>query len=298
MAIRKLENIADADSSNGRTGEELHRREYVGGDKRPSTRTQRTKLQSALLGRVKPNTIQLSKKLTGIEKKDAGGVELRFKDGTVVVADLVVGADGIRSVCLSDQSQVPLLILNRLFATPHGQTMRSTSQALQSGEHCFRGMESKIWIPVLRPRHGGMDQQAMCICPESARTWVRLLLGTGKIQPSIAPRRLAGVCRSAMHMSSHSFRYRCHFLATTTATDSVTGIPPANQRGSYQSSRRGLARIRCLCRSRVVTADSLGQPDSSCGRCLPRSIRCLWLRRRVRNGRRMDPCSSSAILQQ
>lgn len=64
-------------------------------------RTQRTKLQSALLGRVQPNTIQLSKKLTGIEKKDEGGMELRFKDGTVVVADLVVGADGIRSVRLS-----------------------------------------------------------------------------------------------------------------------------------------------------------------------------------------------------
>ncbi|KAF1353211.1 hypothetical protein BDV97DRAFT_309611, partial [Delphinella strobiligena] len=97
-SMSTVEDIVDADSSNGRTGEELHRREYVEGDGRPSIRTQRTMLQSALLGRVEPDTIQLSKKLTRIEKKDEGGVELRFKDDSVVVADLVVGADGIRSV--------------------------------------------------------------------------------------------------------------------------------------------------------------------------------------------------------
>lgn len=86
--------------SNGRSGEELHRREKpksIAG--RAPIRTQRTKLQTALLSRIKPGTIQLSKKLLRIVNLGAAGVELRFKDGTSATADLVVGADGIRSVC-------------------------------------------------------------------------------------------------------------------------------------------------------------------------------------------------------
>lgn len=64
---------------------------------RPTIRTQRTALQSALLAHVPAGTIQLSKKLARMT--DLGEtVELTFVDGTVVTADLVVGADGIRSV--------------------------------------------------------------------------------------------------------------------------------------------------------------------------------------------------------
>lgn len=88
---------------NGKTGEELHRRnpEIREGDRYYPMRTQRITLQSALLSHVRPNTIQLSKKLAQMTDQGAEGVELRFKDGTVVTADLVVGADGIRSVCSS-----------------------------------------------------------------------------------------------------------------------------------------------------------------------------------------------------
>lgn len=66
---------------------------------RPTIRTQRTKLQSALLAHVPPGTIRLSKKLDKITDLGEKGVELRFADGTSETADLVVGADGIRSVC-------------------------------------------------------------------------------------------------------------------------------------------------------------------------------------------------------
>ncbi|KAI0008750.1 FAD/NAD(P)-binding domain-containing protein [Xylariaceae sp. FL0662B] len=84
---------------NGRSGEELHRREKSkDAAKYPPIRTQRTQLQAALLAHVKPGTIQLSKKLTKMTDKGASGVELHFEDGTTVAADLVVGADGIRSV--------------------------------------------------------------------------------------------------------------------------------------------------------------------------------------------------------
>lgn len=92
---------------NGRTGEELHKNERPGDQEwphgawkiRPTIRTQRTKLQSALLAHVPPGVIQLSKKLQRIVNLgDEGDVELTFADGTSARADLVVGADGIRSV--------------------------------------------------------------------------------------------------------------------------------------------------------------------------------------------------------
>ncbi|PSS00897.1 hypothetical protein BD289DRAFT_342122, partial [Coniella lustricola] len=92
---------------NGRTGEELHRNTRPGDPKwprrgewkvRPTIRTQRTKLQSALLETLPPGTLRLGKKLERIVDLDDGGVQLIFTDGTSETADLVVGADGIRSV--------------------------------------------------------------------------------------------------------------------------------------------------------------------------------------------------------
>lgn len=79
----------------------------------PPVRTQRTALQSALLSHVKPGTIQLSKKLAHVLDKGEKGVELQFEDGTVATADLVVGADGIRSVCVPLPSLIlPISIAN------------------------------------------------------------------------------------------------------------------------------------------------------------------------------------------
>ncbi|KAF3039469.1 hypothetical protein E8E11_007187 [Didymella keratinophila] len=84
---------------NGRSGKELYRQEKPKATaRRAPIRTQRTKLQSALLSRVQPEAIQLSKKVVRIVDLGAAGVELQFKDGTSATADLVVGADGIRSV--------------------------------------------------------------------------------------------------------------------------------------------------------------------------------------------------------
>jgi salicylate hydroxylase len=69
----------------------------VGGGRAP-IRTQRTKLQSALLSQIRPGTIQLSKKVSGVTDIGAAGVKLTFQDTSTATADLVVGADGIRSV--------------------------------------------------------------------------------------------------------------------------------------------------------------------------------------------------------
>ncbi|KAI9825928.1 MAG: hypothetical protein M1819_000447 [Sarea resinae] len=61
-------------------------------------RVRRTRLQSALLSKVPRGIIQLNKRLVSLENLEQGGVRLVFQDGTETIVDLVVGADGIRSV--------------------------------------------------------------------------------------------------------------------------------------------------------------------------------------------------------
>jgi salicylate hydroxylase len=62
-------------------------------------RVRRTRLQSALKAKVPEGTIKLNKRLLSLENLSEGGVKLIFEDGEETVADLVVGGDGIRSVC-------------------------------------------------------------------------------------------------------------------------------------------------------------------------------------------------------
>jgi salicylate hydroxylase len=66
---------------------------------RGAIRARRTRLQSALLAKVPDGVIQYSKKLVSLEDLPGRGVRLLFQDRTDVVADIVVGADGIHSVC-------------------------------------------------------------------------------------------------------------------------------------------------------------------------------------------------------
>lgn len=66
---------------------------------RGAIRARRTRLQSALLAKVPDGVIQYSKKLVSLEDLPGHGVRLLFQDRTDVVEDIVVGADGIHSVC-------------------------------------------------------------------------------------------------------------------------------------------------------------------------------------------------------
>ena len=68
-------------------------------DRYQPKRVRRTILQAALKSTVPGGIIKLNKRLSSLENLDAG-VKLEFDDGTEVVADLVVGGDGIRSVGL------------------------------------------------------------------------------------------------------------------------------------------------------------------------------------------------------
>jgi salicylate hydroxylase len=84
---------------NGLTGELVGRTGSVGLPlKYQPRRVRRTRLQAALKAKVPEGVIQLKKKLVLMEDLGADGVRLTFEDGEVAVADLVVGADGIRSV--------------------------------------------------------------------------------------------------------------------------------------------------------------------------------------------------------
>ncbi len=85
---------------NGLTGEVLKRN---GPSSLPlkyhPRRVRRTRLQSALKAQVPEGTIKLNKRLSSLENLEDGTVRLVFEDGTETVANLVVGGDGIRSVC-------------------------------------------------------------------------------------------------------------------------------------------------------------------------------------------------------
>ncbi|KZT51350.1 FAD/NAD(P)-binding domain-containing protein [Calocera cornea HHB12733] len=97
---KRDESVIDIQMRDGLTGELLGQRwqkdsSPVGP---PYARVERYKLQNALKKEVPEGLIQLSKRLVEIEEKDTG-LTLKFEDGTSFEdADLVVGADGIRSV--------------------------------------------------------------------------------------------------------------------------------------------------------------------------------------------------------
>lgn len=70
-------------------------------DKRGAIRARRTRLQSGLLAKVPQGMIKFNKKLLSLEDLGTRGVRLFFEDRTEAIADLVVGAEGIRSVRLT-----------------------------------------------------------------------------------------------------------------------------------------------------------------------------------------------------
>lgn len=85
--------------SDGVTGKVLYKYPpYVGEARYHDTRVRRTVLQDALKSRVPWSVIQLQKRLVDIIPKPGGGTTALFEDGTSAYADLIIGADGIRSV--------------------------------------------------------------------------------------------------------------------------------------------------------------------------------------------------------
>ncbi|OCF43458.1 salicylate hydroxylase [Kwoniella heveanensis CBS 569] len=89
----------DGEQRNGITGELLARKyQKINPDAPPRSRIERYKLQRALLSQIPEDLIRLSKRLSKIEET-AKGTTLTFEDRTTAGPfDLVIGADGLRSV--------------------------------------------------------------------------------------------------------------------------------------------------------------------------------------------------------
>jgi len=86
--------------SNGFTGKALKEQAFSGPDPQyRGQRVRRTRLQSALVAKVPEGVLKLRKRLVSLTDLNEGGVRLVFEDGEEVIADLVIGGDGIRSVC-------------------------------------------------------------------------------------------------------------------------------------------------------------------------------------------------------
>ena len=118
--------VGNAKGRNGYTGKLINRKYQSGSsipthlekgrilspadpDKPPGVRIERYKLQNALLSAVPPSLIQLNKKLVEIEESEEG-VYLFFSDGKREGPfDLVLGADGIRSVCRTGPTLLPFI---------------------------------------------------------------------------------------------------------------------------------------------------------------------------------------------
>ncbi|KIW38771.1 uncharacterized protein PV06_09716 [Exophiala oligosperma] len=92
---------ADTRQRNGYTGEVILLQPHPENgdlDPRGAIRARRTRLQSGLLEKVPDGVIKYGKKLVSAQNAGSEGVRLSFEDGTEALADLVIGADGIRSV--------------------------------------------------------------------------------------------------------------------------------------------------------------------------------------------------------
>jgi len=88
-------------SSNGRTGkliDQQYNLDDIHGNHQ-TCRLLRPKLQAALLEGADHTRIHVNKKLATISCV-SNKIRILFEDGHIDVVDLLVGADGIRSVCL------------------------------------------------------------------------------------------------------------------------------------------------------------------------------------------------------
>ncbi|KAJ4390562.1 hypothetical protein N0V93_004158 [Gnomoniopsis smithogilvyi] len=159
----------DHQHRDGVTGKELYKYPpYVGEAKYHDTRIRRTVLQDALKSRVPSSVIQLQKRLVDIIPQPGGGVAAVFEDGTSAYADLIIGADGIRSAvrkaifpqhepvyngttiwrCLIPLASVDHLSITRYTAFHHGPQRMFKCSVVSTQEEIEQG--NGLWELTLR----------------------------------------------------------------------------------------------------------------------------------------------------
>lgn len=63
-------------------------------------RMHRASLQKALLKKLPAEILHLGKRVVGVDTSSGENVIVHFEDSTSITADIVIGADGIKSVSL------------------------------------------------------------------------------------------------------------------------------------------------------------------------------------------------------
>ncbi|KAL4869938.1 hypothetical protein BDV12DRAFT_195942 [Aspergillus spectabilis] len=98
-----------------------------------SARMHRAKLQQALLKRIPQGIINLGKKVESVMAVRETGATVTFTDGTSIQADLVIGADGIKSVNPSASTSsrtISLLQIREIFDLYESTRRPHTSKVL------------------------------------------------------------------------------------------------------------------------------------------------------------------------
>lgn len=105
-----------------------------------TTRFHRGHLHSALLQHVPKDVIHLNKKVASAEATD-DKVTLYFEDGTEAHGDLLIGADGIKSVCLVS------LVHRSSFAKFHKRVLDGLFSQTISSSLLARSMPDRLSMP-------------------------------------------------------------------------------------------------------------------------------------------------------
>lgn len=132
---------------NGRTGQLLEQSHHPA-DTPPqqhSCRMVRAKLQAALLKEVDQSRIRVAMKLVEIEKVPNGRLRIGFEDGFSDQVDLLVGADGIRSVSSADP--------NPWYSPNYNKFVRSfaapSSKIKYNGQSAYRTIVDKASVKAI-----------------------------------------------------------------------------------------------------------------------------------------------------
>lgn len=94
-------NVSFRDGRSGVVVKQTHPPAHVAPHQAPC-RVHRGKLQKALLKEIDQDRIRTGAKLENIERLPSGKLRLIFSNGLTSEVDLLIGADGIRSVSESD----------------------------------------------------------------------------------------------------------------------------------------------------------------------------------------------------